>query len=428
MGVFERLREGIFKIRVIPGQTEQEKTNIVSEQNEATNRIEEAIEAGKTVDLSQLLNITTLSRKRDEKYAIFEEMIADGRIGAAVEMYANDATQYNSDGKLIWAESLNSDVYKYVEKLLTDLKIADQIWSWAYCLCLYGDVYIETFVNTSVNNKFPSLLLEPSKVHANIKMQKKIEGGRLERYVEKVANPAELYDLQYKGKTSGFVRARDIELQNSLIDNAYYQYSGNYQDIHMMSPTKFIHLCLSPNINRFPEKFNLIRETETERQLENGLEDGSSLEGGVTSSLSFSVKTGQSILENVYGPYQTLKLKEDSVLLERVTKSSITRIIQIELGDMPENQRKAKLRAIKNQIEQQLQVNKETGQIQSRSGAQPTENIIYTTTNNGKGVITSTNIGGDADVGNTQDITDSENKLYGALLIPKALLRSRYGR
>ena len=54
---------------------------------------------------------------------------------------------------------------------------------------------------------------------------------------------------------------------------------------------------------------------------------------------------------------------------------------------------------------------------------QLSENIIYTTTNNGKGVITSTNIGGDADVGNTQDITDSENKLYGSLLIPKAVLR-----
>lgn len=424
MGVFDKLKEGIFKVRVVPGPTELDKTNIAREKDEATNQIDAAIEAGKTVDLSQLLNITSLSRKRDEKYAVFEEMVADGRIGAALELYANDAVQYNSNGDVVWVESENTDVSAYVTKLLKDLKVADDIWSWAYCLCLYGDVFLETFVNTSTSKdeKYPSLLLEPSKYDANIKTQRKIEGGKLERYIEKVANAAELYDLQYRGKTAGFVRARDIELENSLVDNSYYQYVGNYRDIQMLSPTKFIHICLAPNINRFPEKFNLVRETETDRMLENGLEDASSLEGSSTSTLSFTVKAGQSILENVYGPYQTLKLKEDSVLLERVTKSSITRIIQVELGDMPESQKKAKLRSIKNQIEQQLQVNKETGQIQSRSGAQPTENIIYTTTNNGKGVISSVNIGGDADVGNTQDITDSENKLYGSLLIPKAYL------
>lgn len=422
MGVFDRLREGIFRIRAIPGETEQDKTNIVNKKKEITEQIEAAVEAGKTVDLSQLLNITTLSRKRDEKYSIFEEMVADGRIGAALELYANDAVQYNSNGDIVWAESKDNDTYQYVTKLLKDLKIADNIWSWAYCLVLYGDVYLETFLNTSTSGKYPSLLLEPSRLQANVKMQKEIEGGKLERYIEKVANPAELYDLQYRGKTAGFVRARDIDLENNFVDNMYYQYTGNYQDIHLLSPTKFIHLCLSPNINRFPEKFNLVRETEADRKINEDLEDGSNIEGSSTSSLSFTVKTGQSVLENVYGPYQTLKLKEDSVLLERVTKSSITRIIQVELGDMPENQRKAKLRAIKNQIEQQLQVNKETGQIQSRSGAQPTENIIYTTTNNGKGVISSVNIGGDADVGNTQDITDSENKLYGSLLIPKAWL------
>ena len=420
MGVFDKLREGIFKIRVIPGSQEQDQTNIAANKDQTINKINDAIEAGKGVDLSQLLNITSLSRKRDEKYTIFEEMIADGRIGAAIEMYANDAVQYDSTGRVIWVESENPDVSKYVDKLLADLRISQNIWSYAYCLVLYGDVFLETFLNTSYNNTKPSLLLEPSRQSNNIKTQKEIKGGKLERYIEKVPNSAELYDLQYKGKTAGFARAKD-SLESVLIQNTY-EYTGNYNDIHLYSPTKFVHICLAPNINRFPEKFNLVRETEAEKQLENGLIDGSSLEGNLSSSVSFSVKTGQSILENVYGPYQTLKLKEDSVLLERITKSSITRIIQVELGDMPESQKRAKLRSIKDQIEQQLQVNKETGQIQSRSGAQPSENIIYTTTNNGKGVINSVNIGGDADIGNTEDIKDSENKLYGSLLIPKALL------
>ena len=144
--------------------------------------------------------------------------------------------------------------------------------------------------------------------------------------------------------------------------------------------------------------------------------------GHCLSALSFQVKTGQSVLENVYGAYQTLKLKEESVLLERITKSSITRVIQVELGDMPEAQKRRKLQEIKQQIEQQIILNKEAGTMQSRAGAQPIENIIYTTTKDGKGAISTVNIGGDVDIGNLGDVEDSENKVYGSLLIPKAML------
>ena len=89
---------------------------------------------------------------------------------------------------------------------------------------------------------------------------------------------------------------------------------------------------------------------------------------------------------------------------------------------MPDAQKRIKLQEIKNQIEQQLMMNKETGSLQSRAGAQPIENIIYTSTKNGKGAITTSNIGGDVDIGNLDDIDKAENKLYGALMIPKALL------
>ena len=89
---------------------------------------------------------------------------------------------------------------------------------------------------------------------------------------------------------------------------------------------------------------------------------------------------------------------------------------------MPESQKKRKLREIKQQIEQQLILNKQAGTLQSRSGAQPIENIIYTTTKNGKGAISTVNIGGDVDIGDLADVEDSENKVYGSLLVPKALL------
>lgn len=420
MGVIDKLRESLFKVRVVPGPTEEQSTVFTSPDKSIPNQIDEAIESGKRVDLTDLLNITTLKGDRNTKYSIFEEMVADGRIGSAVEMYANDAVQYGPEGKLLWIESDDSLVTYYAEKLIKDLGISENLWSYAYCLCLYGDVYLELFESNSPTGAKPGLLLEPIRKDTSVRKQVNVAGTKLERYVEKVANPAEIYDLQIKGKTAGFVKSETDELQSQALKNTYV-YSGVVSDkVTVLNPTKYVHMCLSPNINRFPEKFRLIRE-ETEKITKDGYIDGSTSEE-TAHGLTFTVKSGQSILENVYGPYQTLKLKEDAVLLERVTRSSITRIIQVELGDLPESQKRQKLQEIKDQIEQQLQLNKESGTIQSRPGAQPTENIIYTTTKNGKGAITSVNIGGDGDVGNLEDLDKSENKLYGSLLIPKALL------
>ena len=419
MGVFDKLRESIFRIRVVPKQTPEDVTSFTDEKNSLPNRMNEAVEAGKRIDLTDLLNITSLKGDRNTKYEAFEEMVADGRIGAAVEMYANDTVQYNHDGKVIWVESDDTEVAKYANKLLEDLNIPENLWSYAYCMWLYGDVYLETFDNTSYSGRKPTLLVEPTKVNANVRTQVPIEGAKLERYIEKVANSAEVYDLQYKGKTSGFIRCPDDYVHSKLTNNTYL-YSGMATDINVLNPTKFVHICLSPNINRFPEKFRLIKE-DIEKVDDKGRIDASDSEGS-GGSLSFSVKAGQSILENVYGAYQTLKLKEDSVLLERVTKSSITRVIQVELGDLPESKKKQKLQEIKQQIEQQLIMNKQAGSLQSRAGAQPIENIIYTSTRQGKGAINTVNIGGDVDIGDLADVNDSENKVYGSLLVPKALL------
>ena len=419
MSVFDRLREGIFRVRVVPKNTPEDETAFTNERDSLNNRINEAVEMGKRLDLTDLLNITTLKGDRNQKYAIFEEMVADGRIGAAVEMYANDTVQYSPDGKIIWVESNDTEVAKYGNKLLNDLNIPENIWSYAYCLWLYGDVYLETFENTSYRRNRPTLLVEPIKQNPSIRTQVPIEGAKLERYIEKVPNSAEVYDLQFKGKTSGYIRSQ-TDFENTL-DNNTYIYSGMVTDIDILNPTKFIHICLSPNINRFPEKFRLIKEDPKDKVDDKGRIDASSTEGS-GGSLSFTVKSGQSILENVYGAWQTLKLKEESVLLERITKSSITRVIQVELGDLPESQKKRKLQEIKNQIEQQIQMNKQVGTMQSRAGAQPIENIIYTTTKNGKGAISTVNIGGDVDIGDLADVEDSENKVYGSLLTPKALL------
>ena len=110
MGVLDRLKEGIFRVRVVPKQSPEDVTEFTDEKHSLPNQMEEATQSGKRIDLSDLTKLTTLKGDRNTKYKVFEEMVADGRIGAAVEMYANDTVQYNSDGKIVWVESEDSDV------------------------------------------------------------------------------------------------------------------------------------------------------------------------------------------------------------------------------------------------------------------------------------------------------------------------------
>lgn len=422
MGFRDRLKnlaESTFRVRIIPKQTPRDGMAITSEKNSLPERIDEAVDSGKRIDLSGLRDLMSLKTDRNEQYKAYEEMVADGRIGAAVEMYANDTVQQGPDGAIIWVESDDKDVAAYGNKLLEDLNVEQNLWSWAYCLWLYGDVYLELFENTSTLGNKPTLLTEPINHNANFQKQVDISGAYLERYIEKVPNPADLYDLQFKGKTSGYVRSREplVATYKNRINT--YNVTSSTEKIDILSPMKFVHICLSPNITRYPEKFSIVQDTDKIKD-----KDGNIVSDGeqVHENSTYTVLRGQSMLENVYAPYQALKLKEDSILLERITKASITRIIQIELGDMPESQKDRVLRDLKEQIEQQLQMNKITGDVNSRANANPTENIIYTTTKNGKGVINTVNIGGEADLGNIEDITQSENKLYGALQANKAAL------
>lgn len=422
MGFRDRLKnlaESTFKVRIIPKQTPRDGMAITSEKNSLPEQIDEAMDSGRRIDLSGLRDLMSLKTDRNEQYKAYEEMVADGRIGAAVEMYANDTVQQGPDGAIIWVESDDKDVAAYGNKLLEDLNVEQNLWSWAYCLWLYGDVYLELFENTSTLGNKPTLLTEPINHNANYQKQVDIDGAYLERYIEKVPNPADLYDLQFKGKTSGYVRSREplVATYKNRINT--YNVTSSTEKIDILSPMKFVHICLSPNITRYPEKFSIVQDTDKIKD-----KDGNIVSDGeqVHENSTYTVLRGQSMLENVYAPYQALKLKEDSILLERITKASITRIIQIELGDMPESQKDRVLRDLKEQIEQQLQMNKLTGDVNSRANANPTENIIYTTTKNGKGVINTVNIGGEADLGNIEDITQSENKLYGALQANKAAL------
>lgn len=106
------------------------------------------------------------------------------------------------------------------------------------------------------------------------------------------------------------------------------------------------------------------------------------------------------------------------MLLNRITKSSIVRIINVEVGDMPKEMVGPHLQGIKALMEQKAAIN-EGNSIQEYTNPGPIENNIYVPINNGKGAITTDQVGGDVNISQIPDIEYFQNKFFGAMRIPK---------
>lgn len=106
------------------------------------------------------------------------------------------------------------------------------------------------------------------------------------------------------------------------------------------------------------------------------------------------------------------------MLLNRITKSAIVRMINVEVGDMAPEMIGPHLQGIKNLMEQKAAINAGNSMTEYTNPG-PIENNIYVPTNNGKGAITADQIGGDVNVGQLSDIDYFQNKFFGAMRIPK---------
>lgn len=360
------------------------------------------------VTQQQMLSIAQfreMSQNRNEQYDVFDEMEKDATVAAALKMYADDATQYNLDGDVIWVESDNPDIAKFGNRLIEKLGINRLAWSHIYNLVKYGDLYLETFYDDE------EIGMKEKTVNAGItNVMKHKAGAVIEEYIEMVDDAASIFDLRKRGKVSGFIRMEGQSPDQTNYTRAFStNLSGTSQQI--LPSDKYIHIMLSEASDRFPETFE-IEYTD---------------DSGTTVINTFKVAKGKSMLADAFKAFRELKLMEDSILLNRVTRSSITRILQIEVGDMPKTQVREKLRQIKQMIEQRNFLDKDKGDFNNIASPGPIDNVIYVPTRQGNGAITSTTLGGDVDPKSLADIEYYKQKLAGGLGIPLAYLSGQSG-
>lgn len=360
--------------------------------------------------INNISEFRELSGNRAQKYDAFDEMEKDSVIAAALKMYADDATQYNLNGDVLWVESDDPNIALFGNRLIKVLRLNEHAWQHIYNLVKYGDIYLETFFNGEDSFLDMDKISVPSSYGTVVNKHK--PGSRIEEYVEMVPDPASVFELRKRGKTAGFLFLPELDTNKTNVGQAYsIQIAGTDQRI--LPSDKYVHISLGQASNRYPETFDISFSDDTK-------------EGGFRVE-RYVVATGKSILEDVFRTYRELHLMEDSILLNRVTRSAITRILQVEVGDMPKNQVKEKLRQIKMMIEQKNFMDTDAGIFSNQASPGPVDNIVYVPTRNGNGAITASTIGGDVDPKTLIDIEYYQQKEAGGLNIPLSYLKAQSG-
>lgn len=405
----------LYNKKIVSEPAPKREIGIDTEDTFAKNTVDAATD--NKLNISELDSFSQASQNRETIYRVIDTMLEDSTVSAIMETYAEDATETADTGHIVWAESSDANTSKYVNFLLDSLNVDKNVYKWVSCLCKYGDVYLRLFRKSDVedelfddeNNNKKALnedinknKKEDLKEDINIKLYHK--NDKYEHYVEMVPNPAEMFELTKFGKTYAYIQA-NVTLSTAKFDNNMMSPNLRYifrkKDVDIYPATSFVHGCLEDNFSRSPETVDIfLGDTNDSKKL------------------TYSVKSGQSLLQSTFKIWREMMLLENAMLLNRITKSSIARIVGVEVGDMEKEAVTAVLANVKNVLEQKAALNTNVSMAEYTNPG-PVENNVYIPIRNGNGTITISEVGGDVDVRGIADIDYFKNKFFSSMKVPR---------
>ena len=378
-----------------------------------------------SIDISSLNTFTQLSQNRETLYQVLDTMAQDSTVAAILEIYAEDATETNERGEIVWSESSDPNINKYITYLLKSLNVDKNMYKWVYSLCKYGDLYLKLFRHSdfedklfedstsksTLNEKFSRIAdkeLQNEPVNESILLKAYDSEDRLANFIDMVPNPGEMFELTKFGKSYAYLKTNQlptaVQQQNPVI-SSYYLYKMRKRDLEIYNAVSFVHATLCDDTPRMPEQVQIFYDNDLESD----------------NSYTYKVNKGQSILYSSYKIWREMMLLENALLLNRLTKSSILRVIEVEVADMPKERVQPYLQRVKTLVEQKTSIS-DGDRLTEYTNPGPMENNVYVPTRNGVGALNTQQIGGDINVKDIADIDYFKNKFYGSMKIPKQYL------
>lgn len=375
------------------------------------------------LNTSAIENFTTISNSRDQIYQLIDTMCQDAAVASIVRTYAEEATSVADNGHIVWCESEDPKISKFVNYLLNVMNIDKNAYGWIYSLIKYGDLYLKLYRESDYEDPLfkKEIVNEVSSSRSSLNESAVTESIKLSThgirdpysyYVEQVADPSTMYEATKYGKTYGYFETPNAptslgyDTTNGFAGLAAgtYNFKMKSADVIVHQADDYVHACLEDGQSRFPETVDMFL---TDDDYNSG-----------ANAHSYTIKRGKSMLYDSYKIWREKQLLEAAILLTRVTRSSIFRKVTVETGDMPREQVQQLLRRVKEMFEQRSSVDVGNNMSEfNNPGA--IENFIYFATHNGQGAVNVESIGGDINVKDLADLDNWINKFYSAYGIPK---------
>lgn len=332
--------------------------------------------SGTLTELNEIRMTASQLQERRTAYNAMAQLQSDAIMGPTFEVYATNATATNAQGDVIWAEPLaeGGEIGKQAAQA-ANARINKWGLNWrAYKhmleLICYGNLYLKT-----------TEYVTPVDSQRVVSLNQRNPDTRWDVLPGAAISPNDIYELAEDGQTVGFV----VE----GVTNQYQNYCIiNDNKWAVESTDAVIHIIYNPSLYA--------------KELDVNDEQGTS---------TYQIVEGDPPFLAAYTPAQILSLLEDALVANRVTRSALVRILQIEVGDCSPNEEDKTLDRLQRGIEHKLAMSTAAGTTQSYADPGPLEKIIYTATRNGKGVINVQTLGGDVNIRDIADLDYFKDKL-----------------
>lgn len=362
----------------------------------------------------------TIANDRYRQYAAYDSMAEDTIISSALDLYADDATQTDALNRQLWISGENQKDVDIVDGILKGFDITTDLWKIARLLAKYGDVYIELFYNESAPRAKAKLveskevvkncrilnggthnLTEAVSVNVAVKQSKPSNGYVVSEY-RIVPDIENIFDLRQNGKTVAFAKLPNMNADRYGANRL--NVVNNDADITYYPADKFIHFYIDEADSRNIDTFSVSV-------------------GGDGGAIQFEIKRGKSMIHDVYRALREMQLIEYSILMSRVTRSSVFRFVKVQVGQMSKGNVDINLRKIKNLIENKTVMNTADGTFKPYSDPGPMENYLYLPVRDGVGDVSVDTISsGDVNIKDIADLEHYRDKVFAGLKIPKGML------
>ena len=331
-----------------------------------------------TVEISEysiwqlVTELRNLASSINFMYAEYDLMEQDTIIGAALQMYADNAIQRdNYSTKIIEVVADSPQLKKDLYSVLNRLNIESRLWNTAYNTAKYGNKYWKVFLNK--------------------------KGDDIES-LEEIDDPSCVMDLYLKG------------------DPVLYAYSEDDHDIQKSQEYEFYEHDAFVHF--------MIQSGKINDRIE--LQDNNNIDQvtGQPMLVKYQIKRGESMIEGIRAIYRILKALEDNLIASVIAKGNYTEIFNIEVGDSNEIEAKKMVNRVKRLFDSHMSMDIREGQEKAGTYNQPRGFMdpIFNSVNNGKGAISHDAVGGEVEVQNIAHI-DYFNKLkFSGLHITPSML------